>query len=61
MMCNKYLISVLLDSNSEVLYKYQSVMTASLSCDHRVIDGSTGALWLSAFKNYLENPLTMLL
>jgi pyruvate dehydrogenase E2 component (dihydrolipoamide acetyltransferase) len=36
------------------------VMLATLSCDHRVVDGAVGAEWLRAFKHYVENPLTML-
>jgi len=36
------------------------VMSCTLSCDHRVIDGSVGAEFLKAFKGFLENPLTML-
>jgi pyruvate dehydrogenase E2 component (dihydrolipoamide acetyltransferase) len=38
-----------------------TVMTVRLSCDHRVIDGATGARWLAAFKMYVEDPATMLL
>jgi len=38
-----------------------SFMSATLSCDHRVIDGAMGAEWLKAFKGYIENPTTMLL
>jgi pyruvate dehydrogenase E2 component (dihydrolipoamide acetyltransferase) len=37
-----------------------NMMTVQLSCDHRVIDGALGASWLTAFKDYLEDPLTML-
>ena len=37
------------------------VMVATLSCDHRVVDGAVGAQWLSAFKTLLENPNSMLL
>lgn len=37
------------------------IMVATLSCDHRVVDGAVGAAWLSAFKEYVDNPLTMLL
>ena len=37
------------------------VMTVTLSCDHRVVDGAVGAQWMAAFKSYLENPSTMLL
>lgn len=35
-------------------------MTVTLSCDHRVVDGATGARWLQHFKRYLENPTEML-
>jgi pyruvate dehydrogenase E2 component (dihydrolipoamide acetyltransferase) len=38
-----------------------SVLTVTLSCDHRVIDGAMGAEWLQAFKGYIESPYTMLL
>ncbi len=38
-----------------------TVMTCTLSCDHRVVDGALGAAWLAAFKGLLEDPLTMLL
>ncbi|KAL6861680.1 hypothetical protein ACP4OV_017380 [Aristida adscensionis] len=37
-----------------------SFMSATLSCDHRVIDGAIGAEWLKAFKGYIENPTSML-
>jgi pyruvate dehydrogenase E2 component (dihydrolipoamide acetyltransferase) len=37
------------------------VMTVTLSCDHRVVDGAVGARWLSAFRSALEDPLSMLL
>ncbi|EYU21350.1 hypothetical protein MIMGU_mgv1a004399mg [Erythranthe guttata] len=42
-------------------FKFASFMPATLSCDHRVIDGAIGAEWLKAFKGYIENPETMLL
>lgn len=38
-----------------------TVMTVTLSCDHRAIDGATGARLLGAFRDFIENPLTMLL
>jgi pyruvate dehydrogenase E2 component (dihydrolipoamide acetyltransferase) len=38
-----------------------TVMTATLSCDHRVMDGALGAQLLSAFKGFIEEPITMLL
>lgn len=37
------------------------VMTVTLSCDHRVIDGAVGADWLQHFQAAMENPLVMLL
>lgn len=36
------------------------VMKLSLACDHRVIDGATGAQFLQTLKGFLENPVTML-
>mmetsp|Transcript_13030 Transcript_13030/g.35070 ORF Transcript_13030/g.35070 Transcript_13030/m.35070 type:complete len:451 (-) Transcript_13030:333-1685(-) len=36
------------------------VFTATLSCDHRVVDGAVGAQWLAAFKSHIEDPLSML-
>ena len=38
-----------------------TVMTVTLSCDHRVIGGAEGAKWLAAFKRYVESPESMLL
>ncbi len=38
-----------------------TVMTCTMSCDHRAIDGAVGAEFLKAFKGFLENPLTMLI
>ena len=37
-----------------------TVMTCTLTCDHRVIDGALGAQWLQAFKGFVERPLSML-
>ena len=38
-----------------------SVLTVTLSCDHRVVDGAVGAQWLQSFKQFLEKPFTMVL
>jgi len=38
-----------------------TMMSVTLSCDHRVIDGATGARFLQAFKSYIEEPAAMLL
>jgi len=39
---------------------FVSVMTVTLSCDHRVVDGVLGAELLAAFKGFVENPVRML-
>lgn len=38
-----------------------TVMTCTLSVDHRVADGAVGAKWMQVFKSYIEDPVTMLL
>jgi pyruvate dehydrogenase E2 component (dihydrolipoamide acetyltransferase) len=38
-----------------------NTMKLSLACDHRVIDGATGAQFLQTLRTYLEQPLTLLL
>jgi pyruvate dehydrogenase E2 component (dihydrolipoamide acetyltransferase) len=38
-----------------------TVMSATLSVDHRVVDGALGAEWLQAFKAILEEPLNLML
>ncbi|MFZ3005862.1 MAG: 2-oxo acid dehydrogenase subunit E2, partial [Phenylobacterium sp.] len=37
-----------------------TVMTVTLTCDHRVVDGAIGARWLQAFKILIEDPITMI-
>jgi pyruvate dehydrogenase E2 component (dihydrolipoamide acetyltransferase) len=37
-----------------------TVMTVTLTCDHRVVDGAIGARWLNAFKAMIENPISMI-
>jgi len=37
-----------------------TVMTVTLTCDHRVVDGAIGARWLAAFKTFIEDPITLL-
>ncbi|WP_374659333.1 pyruvate dehydrogenase complex dihydrolipoamide acetyltransferase [Phenylobacterium sp.] len=37
-----------------------TVMTVTLTCDHRVVDGAVGARWLAAFKALIEDPITMI-
>ena len=38
-----------------------TVMTVTLSADHRAVDGAVAAQWLQSFKGFVENPVTMLL
>jgi pyruvate dehydrogenase E2 component (dihydrolipoamide acetyltransferase) len=48
---------VVIDGNLSVA----TMMSVTLSCDHRAVDGAVGATWLQAFKGFIENPVTMLL
>jgi pyruvate dehydrogenase E2 component (dihydrolipoamide acetyltransferase) len=43
------------------ILKTATMMTVTMSCDHRVIDGATGARFLQAFKGFIEEPAAMLL
>ncbi len=38
-----------------------TVMTVTLTCDHRVLNGTIGAQWLNEFKRLIEDPLMMLI
>ncbi len=38
-----------------------TVMTVTLTCDHRVVDGTVGAEYIGAFKQFIEEPSSMLL
>jgi len=38
-----------------------NVMKITLSCDHRVVDGASGAAFLNTFKNLMENPVSLIL
>ncbi|TJY36524.1 pyruvate dehydrogenase complex dihydrolipoamide acetyltransferase [Pontimicrobium aquaticum] len=37
-----------------------NTMKLSMACDHRTVDGATGAMFLQTLKGYIENPVTML-
>jgi len=47
---------VVIDGDIEIA----NIMTVTLSCDHRVVDGALGAQLLQAFKSYIEQPALML-
>ena len=49
--------AVIVDGKVEIA----TVMTVTMSCDHRVVDGATGARFLQVFKQYIEEPAAMLL
>lgn len=38
-----------------------TLMTVTLSADHRAVDGAVGARWLAAFRELIENPVRILL
>jgi len=38
-----------------------NTMKLSMACDHRTVDGATGAQFLQTLKGYIENPVTMLI
>lgn len=42
-------------------HRIVTALKVTLSCDHRVVDGAVGAVWLKHFKSFLENPHSMLL
>jgi pyruvate dehydrogenase E2 component (dihydrolipoamide acetyltransferase) len=37
-----------------------NILKMTMSCDHRVVDGATGAQFLQTLKGYLEDPVRML-
>ncbi|XP_051537755.1 dihydrolipoyllysine-residue acetyltransferase component of pyruvate dehydrogenase complex, mitochondrial-like [Myxocyprinus asiaticus] len=51
----------LLPADNERGSDVASMMSVTLSCDHRVVDGAVGAQWLAEFRKFLEKPFTMLL
>ena len=38
-----------------------NTLKLTLACDHRVVDGAMGAQFLQTLKDYIENPLKMIL
>jgi pyruvate dehydrogenase E2 component (dihydrolipoamide acetyltransferase) len=45
--------------NDEI--RVATMMTVTLTCDHRVVDGAIGAAFLKAFRGFVEEPMTMIL
>merc|ERR1719239_190044 len=52
---------VVVDNSASTGFSTSTVMTVTLSCDHRVVDGAAGARWLQEFKTLMEKPEAMLL
>lgn len=50
--------TTLINGNREIIEK--NVITVTVSCDHRVADGAIAATFFQKFKNYIENPILML-
>jgi pyruvate dehydrogenase E2 component (dihydrolipoamide acetyltransferase) len=48
---------VVIDGTLEVRQR----LRVTMSCDHRVIDGATGAKFLQTVKRYFENPLSLVI
>ncbi|XP_031771081.1 dihydrolipoyllysine-residue acetyltransferase component of pyruvate dehydrogenase complex, mitochondrial isoform X3 [Apis florea] len=51
----------LIPAKNEKGYTSSQFMSVTASCDHRTVDGAVGAQWLSVFKDFMENPTSMLL
>jgi pyruvate dehydrogenase E2 component (dihydrolipoamide acetyltransferase) len=49
------------EQEKEHKFAVATMMSVTLSCDHRVVDGAVGAKWLQIFKDLIENPIKLLL
>jgi pyruvate dehydrogenase E2 component (dihydrolipoyllysine-residue acetyltransferase) len=49
------------DESDTPQFSAANIMTVTLSCDHRVVDGAVGATWLQKFKKLIERPIDMIL
>lgn len=54
-------VKQLVADNSEKGFKEVNMMSVTLSCDHRVVDGAIGARWLKAFRDNIEDPISMII
>ncbi|KRF81813.1 dihydrolipoyllysine-residue acetyltransferase component of pyruvate dehydrogenase complex, mitochondrial isoform X3 [Drosophila virilis] len=52
---------LVLDPDSDKGFKEVNMLTVTLSADHRVVDGAVAAVWLKHFRDYMEDPQTMIL
>jgi pyruvate dehydrogenase E2 component (dihydrolipoamide acetyltransferase) len=51
---------IIADSNNPKGFKEITVMKVTLSADHRVVDGAVAAQWLKHFREFIEDPSTMI-
>lgn len=49
------------DANAESGFGTKTLLSVTLSCDHRVVDGAVGAMWMKEFKNCLEDPVNIIM
>jgi pyruvate dehydrogenase E2 component (dihydrolipoamide acetyltransferase) len=54
-------VPTLVPADNEKGFETKQIMKATISADHRIVDGAMAARWMSSFKSYLENPLTFML
>jgi pyruvate dehydrogenase E2 component (dihydrolipoyllysine-residue acetyltransferase) len=54
-------IPTLVPADNEKGFDTKQILKATLSADHRVVDGAVNAKFLQALKGYLENPLSFML
>lgn len=49
------------DASAESGFATKTIMTVTLSCDHRVVDGAVGAQWLAEFRSCIEDPVNIIM
>lgn len=49
------------DKSAESGFGSKTVMTVTMSCDHRVVDGAVGAQWLAEFRSCIEDPVNIIM
>ena len=54
-------VPTLVPANNEKGFETKQTMKATLSADHRIVDGAIAAKFLAALRSYLENPLSFML
>lgn len=49
------------DDTTESGFSTKTILTVTMSCDHRVVDGAVGAQWLQEFKKCIEDPVNIIM